>query len=395
MDNFEYWREDGWGLRLREPTLDGHRKRMYAFVDVLQRSDDGEIIVYPVGEIQPLNPRMVAGALSAVDPSGSMHIDLMRFATEVRGKILSGESTDPDNDPLQLIMSHSDLIVQDIPPRYFLGGFIAERTISMVFAARGRGKTRFSMGLASAIAAGDPYLSWDSPEGPSGVLYVDGEMPTLLLKDIAKKMNPDGLNNLWFLPSEYVYAKTDKELRLTTEGGRNLVDDIIKAKSDIKFLVLDNISCLFPGIREDKKEDWEPVAAWLVRLRHRGISTLLVHHSGKSGDQRGSSGREDALDNIVKLKAPPNYSPEDGCHFHLEFGKNRSLVGDMVKTIDVRCVEDDERIRFVWTPVENSLLEQARELIMNGLTRVTDIADELNVSKGYASKLKKQVEEGN
>ena len=39
-----------------------------------------------------------------------------------------------------------------------------------------------------------------------------------------------------------------------------------------------------------------PMQQWLLRLRRRGVSVLVVHHAGKNGDQRGISKREDLLD---------------------------------------------------------------------------------------------------
>jgi len=37
------------------------------------------------------------------------------------------------------------------------------------------------------------------------------------------------------------------------------------------------------------------VQGWLLVLRRRGISVMVIHHAGKSGLQRGTSRREDVL----------------------------------------------------------------------------------------------------
>jgi len=131
----------------------------------------------------------------------------------------------------------------------------------------------------------------------------------------------------------------------------------------------------------------------LIRLRHRGLSVVLVHHAGKGGQQRGTSGREDALDTVIALEWPPHYDPEEGCHFHLRFTKARSAKGDAVAALDV-CLESTEDQGLTWLvkPLEESRLEQVRRLVADGITSVTELADELGISKGYASKLKKQAE---
>src|SRR5438128_9476692 len=100
---------------------------------------------------------------------------------------------------------------------------------------------------------------------------------------------------------------------------RQAVGTILEAHPEIRVIILDNISCLFSGINEDSKQDWEPINAWLIRLRHRGLTTVLVHHAGKQGQQRGTSGREDSLDTVIQLNKPANHDVREGCHFELNF----------------------------------------------------------------------------
>ena len=52
-----------------------------------------------------------------------------------------------------------------------------------------------------------------------------------------------------------------------------------------------------------------PVQEWILQLRRRGISVLIVHHAGKGGDQRGTSAKEDVLDTVIKLSRPDDYNP--------------------------------------------------------------------------------------
>src|SRR3989442_10822329 len=128
---------------------------------------------------------------------------------------------------------------------------------------------------------------------------------------------------------------------------RHAVGPILDAHRALRVVILDNISCVFSGISDDGKEDWEPIASWLIRLRHRGLSVVLVHHAGKGGQQRGTSGREDALDTVIALEWPPNYDPKEGCHFHLRFTKARSVKGEAVTALDVR-LEGTEEQSLTW-----------------------------------------------
>lgn len=52
-----------------------------------------------------------------------------------------------------------------------------------------------------------------------------------------------------------------------------------------------------------------------------------MHHSAKSGAQRGTSKREDVLDTVIALKRPKDYEPTQGARFEVHFEKGRELLG--------------------------------------------------------------------
>jgi AAA domain len=85
---------------------------------------------------------------------------------------------------------------------------------------------------------------------------------------------------------------------LIEEGGiGNLADPAVQAELDkyldgVDLLILDNLSSLTAVIRDNDQESWTTIQQWLLRLRRRGISVLLVHHAGKAGEQRGTSRRD-------------------------------------------------------------------------------------------------------
>ena len=65
---------------------------------------------------------------------------------------------------------------------------------------------------------------------------------------------------------------------------------------------------------------------WLLQLRRQGVAVLLIHHAGTNGRQRGTSRREDALDTVIALRRPDDYSPEQGARFEVHFEKLRNRV---------------------------------------------------------------------
>jgi putative DNA primase/helicase len=155
-------------------------------------------------------------------------------------------------------------------------------------------------------------------------------------------------------------------------------------------LVLDNVSCLFPGISEDKKQDWEPINAWLIRLRHRGITVLLGHHAGKGGQQRGTSGREDNLDTIIALTKPPGHQAKDGCHFHLRFEKARGIKGDTVDELDVRLDTTPDGLGWTWCPLDVKRKARIEDMLGDGMPPKS-IAEELGISASYVYRRKREL----
>ena len=295
-------------------------------------------------------------------------------------------------DLSQALVSYPDLLALEIPerPRYL--PWLPEGGNTMVYGPRGIGKTFFQLALATALTTGKSLWKWECP-APVGVLYVDGEMQLDELRQrTTDLMGTPPIAPLVFLPSQLVYQRcSGKDLVLSSEVMRRDLDKILEAHPEIRVLILDNISCLFSGINEDSKQDWEPINAWLIRLRIRGISTVLVHHAGKGGQQRGTSGREDSLDTVIQLARPTGGDARDGCHFHLSFTKCRSTTGEPVAPLDVRLETVNERLQWVWQPLEISTLERARCLVAEGVQGPTELAEELGINKGYASRILKKL----
>ena len=61
-----------------------------------------------------------------------------------------------------------------------------------------------------------------------------------------------------------------------------------------------------------------------MSLRHKGYTVIIVHHSGKSGQQRGASIIEVPMDFVLKLSEPADKEAlRDGACFDFEFSKVR------------------------------------------------------------------------
>ena len=114
------------------------------------------------------------------------------------------------------------------PPDMLLDPIISEKSLSMIYAKRGVGKTYFALNIAIALATGTSFLSYKTKQA-SPVLYVDEEDYGELLKFYKrKKLYKAVIPSEMTTPSEYLnkvlmYLKDDEDLVAII---KNLLPDI-------------------------------------------------------------------------------------------------------------------------------------------------------------------------
>lgn len=227
----------------------------------------------------------------------------------------------------------------DVPPRRrLLSPWLLSASLNMVYAKRGVGKTHFAMHLAHALATGGSFLGWQVQE-PVPVLYIDGEMPASAFQDRLKpimQLGGEPRPGMLRILSRDVQRLSDIP-NLATRAG---LDEVSTVFGEAKAIILDNISSLAYGIKENEAEGWDPIAQWGIQERAKGRSLLLIHHAGKNGGQRGTSKREDLMDVVIKLEHPDDYRAEDGARFGVHFDKARSLYGADVEPFEAQLLAD-------------------------------------------------------
>jgi len=185
---------------------------------------------------------------------------------------------------------------------------------------------------------------------------------------------------------------------LVDEGGvGNLADPAVQGKIDkyldgIELLILDNLSSLTAVIRDNDQESWTTIQQWLLRLRRRGISVLLLHHAGKAGEQRGTSRREDVLDTSISLRRPSDYVSSEGARFEVHIEKGRGITGDAAKPFEARLTADPKG-QPIWAISEIADVQKVRveALLTDGLS-VRDVAEETGIPKSTVHRIKKAME---
>jgi hypothetical protein len=297
------------------------------------------------------------------------------------------ERGDPDSGPPELTpLSGEDFLARKLPVRQMImAPWLPVQGLAMVHAKRGVGKTHFALWLAVAVATGGSFMKWDAKK-PRRVLYIDGEMPAPAFQErlaAVKKSCGEDLSNLVIVNPDF---QTQGMPNLASIPGQDAVEPLLK---DVALVVVDNISTLCRGGKENDAESWEIVQLWAIRLRSQGISVLFVHHAGKSGEQRGTSRREDVMDTVIKLEHPEGYESAEGAYFNIEFEKNRGFWGEDAVPFSVMLEEKDgiQEWTIYGVPVteKGQRIDEVARLLNEGKPQ-KEIAKELGVVTGTISK---------
>jgi putative DNA primase/helicase len=310
-----------------------------------------------------------------------MHADLPNAPFRTLIADASSLRADPLGAFLALELQPREMVLEPILPT---------QGLAMLYSWRGVGKTHVALGIAYAVASGGSFLRWRAPK-QRRVLYVDGEMPGHVMQErVATLVKADGgapTGNLFLVSGDR--QEPGAMPNLSKRAGQRKIDEWI-ARERIELVVIDNVATLCHLAQDNEAGSWLPMQSWLLTLRRRGVSVLLVHHAGKSGAQRGTSTREDVLDTSIRLVRPADYQPSEGCRLEVHYEKARGLFGKDAEPFEARLELRDGRPAWTIRDIEDANLARARELYAGGAS-VRGIAEEIGVSRSVAHRLKQRV----
>jgi hypothetical protein len=264
-----------------------------------------------------------------------------------------------------------------------LGKWLMQQSLNMVHAKRGTGKTWFVLGCALALAAGVPFLGW-AIERPCKVLLVDGEMPLRALqdrlRDLQAMLGAQPAPGWLRIITPDLLGRAAPDLATLTDQ-----EELDGAIEEAEVVILDNLSALIrSGAAENDAESWVTVSDWALRHRAAGRSIVFVHHSGKTGAQRGTSRREDLLDVVISLRNPQDYDPKEGARFEVHYEKARHLFGTDAEAFEA-AINPQTPGGWDVTSIEHNVDEQIIERLALGLS-MSDIGRELGLHKSNISR---------
>jgi hypothetical protein len=320
-----------------------------------------------------------------------------------------GQSPPPRPPLAQFVLTAEQLAALVIPPRpALLDQWLCQGDLGYIFAPRGVGKTWMAMALPGAIsnrrplglwAAADNTQSSSSSSSPSGqevldpdtppapdhipVLYIDGEMA---LKHTQYRARGLDLSKVCHLHHEHLFNENGTCLNIGEAEDRQRITDLI-IQQGYQVLILDNLSSLASGIDENKGMDYEPLSHWLLELRRRKITVIVIHHAGRNGLMRGHSKREDACSWIIELR-DARQETDPGAKFVSHFAKPSRNTGDPLPdmlwhfTTDKATGITDVHCELSVTNDYETFIQH----VLEGVTSQKDIAELMSKNKGTISK---------
>jgi hypothetical protein len=291
------------------------------------------------------------------------------------------------------IVEAGEFVKITLPERKnIIAPWLKESSYGLLVAPRGAGKTWFAASIVDALTRGGSFGPW-ATENAVNALYCESEMAAQDVQQRFQTLNPsNGRRSRLYIYSEgYASLVGAKRGNLLDSDWREFMEGYLIEKN-IGLWVVDNLSSLSPGIDENSKRDWDVINQWFIALRFAGVASILIHHTGKSGDQRGTSGREDNLDYVITLKTPTGYAPEEGARFIVHFSKSRVSNRDLPLIADTEFqMTQDESGEANWTfsKVKTQNKNEVIRLLNIGTTH-RDIAGEIGISVGQVSKIRTQ-----
>jgi len=309
-----------------------------------------------------------------------------------------------------------------VPPSELIEGLVSKNALTFMYAHPGSGKSIFAMGLAAALAGGEPLFEHSCT--PSIVIVACGED---LLGMREKNAAIHCMKLLSDCPEVVIGVLGGEELSLTGDFASQTIKKITSAFEEAenhfisrtgmpvppempRVLIIDTWSSLTPNIDENSFKETSAALDTLQRLQRAGVDSIFVtHHSGKNDLKglRGHSGLAARADNIWKLR-----KQKDKVSVTVEKAKHHANAKRFVfgiSTVDVKFHNDGStkslpyfsemaasRMESSDAPYENRLLTNEVQRLQQMGVNVTRsiLADALKEKPQFASykNLKKYVD---
>lgn len=259
-----------------------------------------------------------------------------------------GKPAEPTNQILKnsrwTVRSASEALLPQPPIDYLIDRLIIRRSVNLFYGDPGSKKTYSLMHLGVCLSMGIKWLNFETKQAK--VLLIDEESgDTRVLRRLGEIMR--GEVSEASIPFQFVSLAGFK---LDNKADQACLEGLI-AETGAELVIIDALTDVMDG-DENTKQDTQPVFNALRKIADRtNAAIIVIHHSGKSGDYRGSSAIKGALDLMVKVVS------EEGSNI-VDFKTEKNRDGEEIRFSAIAKWENDQ---FTLTATEREITAYGRE----------------------------------
>ena len=199
--------------------------------------------------------------------------------------------------PRYEILSAHDALQPQPPIEWIVDGLISAGSVNVFYGEGGSKKTWALLDMAISVARGESWLNLTTQAG--GVLVIDEESGrrriTRRIGEVLRGHNADS--------DTPVYCVS---LAAFDFGNPNDIGELYNliVSTKARLIIIDALADVMPGRDENAVKDVQPVFLSLRRIAEdTQAAIILIHHSNKGGNYRGSTAIKGALDLLVSVES--------------------------------------------------------------------------------------------
>lgn len=181
--------------------------------------------------------------------------------------------------------------------KWLLGGMLAQATTTLLIADGGVGKTKLLYDLLYCIANGENWNGFPATSDGRRVLIYQG--------DESKHDMLQALNKRGFKPGTEVRKRTEVRFGWNTDAMPTLYQDAAEFKPAIVMIDSLTFANRYSLYDENRTEYSRPILELNKFAAETGIQVVVVHHTNRNGQARGSTAIKNAVSEVIKLEKDP------------------------------------------------------------------------------------------
>lgn len=184
--------------------------------------------------------------------------------------------------------------------KWLLGGMLPLATTALLIADGGVGKTKWLYDLLYCIASGKNWNGFPATADSRRVLIYQGDESE---HDMLQALNKRG-----FTPGSEVRKRTEIRFGWNTDAMPILYQDAEEFRPAV--IMIDSLTFVqrYSLYDENRTEYSRAVLELNKFAAETGITVVIVHHTNKNGQARGTTAVRNAVSEVIKLEKDPNPS---------------------------------------------------------------------------------------